>query len=49
MEVIVSSKATQSGSTVSGTIAHIVIVQVDSGYSSNSSHTSSGEIIGTVC
>jgi hypothetical protein len=50
MEVIVSSKATQSGSTVSGTILHIVIVQVDSGYNSSSTRgAGSGEIVGTIC
>jgi hypothetical protein len=50
MEVIVSSKATQSGSTVSGTILHIVIINVDNGYSSSSSRgTGTGEILGTIC
>jgi hypothetical protein len=47
--VIVSSNVTKSGSTISGTILHIVIVQVDPGYDSNPGHEGTGNIIGTVC
>ena len=47
--VIVSSKVTKSGPRISGTILHIVIVQVDPGYGPNPGHEGTGKIIGTVC
>lgn len=47
--VIVSSKITQSGSTISGTIAHIVIVHVGPGYGPAPGHVGTGTIVGTVC
>jgi hypothetical protein len=49
MIVIVSSNVSQSGSTESGNILHIVIVEVDSGYSGNPGHAGTGDIIGTIC
>jgi hypothetical protein len=49
IDVIVSSKITQSGSTISGTILHIVVVQVNPGYGPDPGHAGSGQIIGTVC
>jgi hypothetical protein len=53
MLVIVSAKVTQSGTTISGTIAHIVVVAVNSGYSSSGmcqqSGEGSGKIVETVC
>lgn len=47
--VIVSSKVTQSGSTISGKIVHIVIVQVNPGYGPDPGHAGTGKIIGTIC
>ncbi len=49
MEVVVSSHVTQSGSTISGNILHIIIVQTNSGYGSNPGHEGTGTIIGTIC
>lgn len=47
--VIVSSKVTQSGSTISGNIVHIVEVQVNPGYGPDPGHAGTGKIIGSVC
>jgi hypothetical protein len=53
MLVIVSSKVSESGTTVSGTILHIVVVAVDSGYSASGmcqqAGQGSGKIVETVC
>ena len=47
--VIVSDKVTRSGSTISGTVAHIVIVQVDAGYGPAPGHVGTGTIVSTIC
>jgi len=49
IEVIVSSRVTQSGSQLRGNIVHIVFVRVNSGYSNAAGHTGTGTIVGTVC
>ena len=49
IEVIVSTKITKSGSKISGTIAHIVLVQVDPGYGPAPGHAGTGKIIGMIC
>jgi hypothetical protein len=49
IEVIVSSKVTQSGSQLSGNVAHIVMVQVNPGYANASGHIGSGLITSTIC
>jgi hypothetical protein len=49
INVIVSSNITQSGSTISGNIVHIVVVQVNPGYGPNPGHAGNGRIIATVC
>jgi len=47
--VIVSSKVSKNGPRITGTILHIVIVQVNPGYGPNPGHAGTGMIIGTVC
>jgi len=49
MAVIVASQASQSGSTISGDIVHVVVVKVDPGYAGNPGHAGTGPIVGTVC
>jgi len=47
--VIVSNNISKSGSTISGTIVHIVIVQVNPGYGPDPGHVGTGTIVGKVC
>ncbi len=47
--VIVSNQIIQSGSTISGTITHMVIVSVNPGYAGNPGHDGTGTIIHTIC
>lgn len=49
MGVIVTSSATQSGSTITGTIVHIVIVKTNPGYSPNPGHAGTGTVVAVVC
>jgi hypothetical protein len=49
MGVIVSSHITQTGSTISGDIVHIVVVRTDPGYGPNPGHAGTGVIIGQIC
>jgi uncharacterized repeat protein (TIGR01451 family) len=49
MAVIVSSNITKSGSTISGNVAHIVIVRTDPGYAPNPGHEGTGTVVAVVC
>lgn len=50
MAVIVSSGVTQDGSTVSGDIQKVVIVQTDpAGYQSDPGHSGTGTVVATLC
>ena len=49
MSVIVTSNVTKSGSTISGTIVHIVIVKTNAGYDANPGHPGTGTVVATVC
>jgi hypothetical protein len=49
MAVIVSSKVTQSGSTISGDTPHIVIVKTNPGYAPDPGHAGTGTVVATVC
>jgi hypothetical protein len=49
MGVIVSSHVTQSGSTISGDIRHIVVVNTDPGYQPNPGHPGTGTVVAAVC
>ncbi len=49
IDVIVSSKVTQKGSTISGQILHIVVVEVKPGYGPAPGHAGNGKIIGSIC
>jgi hypothetical protein len=47
--VIVSSKVTQTGSTIGGDTQHVVVVQTNSGYQGNPGHPGTGPIVATLC
>ena len=49
MLVVVSSQITQSGSTESGNIKHLVVVSTAAGYEGNPGHAGYGQIIATIC
>lgn len=49
MAVIVTSKATQSGDTISGNTPHIVIVKTNPGYEPNPGHAGTGTVVLNVC
>ena len=49
MVVIVASQITQSGSTESGNIVHVVVVQVEPGYGPAPGHTGWGPIVAWLC
>jgi hypothetical protein len=47
--VIVASQISRSGSTISGDTAHVDLVEVDPGYSSNPGHPGTGTIVSQIC
>ena len=49
MGVIVTSSTTQSGSDVSGNVAHIVVVRTNPGYAPNPGHSGTGTVVAVVC
>jgi hypothetical protein len=49
MAVIVTSNASQSGSTDSGNIVHIVIVHTNPGYAPDPGHAGTGTVVAVVC
>jgi hypothetical protein len=49
MGVVVTSKVTKSGSTISGNSVHIVVVQVNPGYGPNPASHGTGTIVATFC
>lgn len=49
MAAIVSSSITQSGSTISGDIAHVVIVHTAPGYAPSPGHAGTGTVVATIC
>jgi hypothetical protein len=49
MAVIVSSRITKRGSTISGNIVHIVVVRTNAGYGPNPGHPGTGTIVATLC
>jgi hypothetical protein len=49
MAVVVSSRVKKSGSTITGNIVHIVIVQTDPGYAPNPGHPGTGTIVAQLC
>jgi hypothetical protein len=49
MPVLVSSSITKSGSTISGDIQKILIVETDSGYAANPENPGTGIIVATLC
>jgi hypothetical protein len=49
MVIIVSSRVTQKGSTISGNIVHLVVVKVIPGYAPNPGHAGTGRVVGVVC
>jgi hypothetical protein len=49
LAVAVTSSMTKSGSTLSGTTTHIVIVKTDAGYKNDPGHAGAGTVVATVC
>jgi uncharacterized protein DUF11 len=49
MAVIVTNKATKSGKTIKGTIAHIVIVSTNAGYNPPTGGAGTGTVLRTAC
>jgi len=49
MAVVVPSKVTQSGSTIAGDIAHVVIVKTNPGYDPNAGHAGTGTVVAQAC
>jgi len=49
MAVIVTSRATQLGSTISGNTLHIVIVRTNPGYEPNPGHAGTGTVVLNIC
>lgn len=49
IQVIVSGKITQSGSVISGNTAHVVLVKVGPGYSSDPGHAGVGTVLAQIC
>jgi hypothetical protein len=49
MAVLVTSSVTKSGSTISGTTAHVVIVKTDPAYKNDPGHAGTGTVVATVC
>lgn len=49
MAVIVSDNVVESGSTITGNVVHVVIVQVDPGYGPNGGHPGAGRIVAVLC
>jgi len=49
MGVLVSSKVSKSGSTISGDVKSIVVVKTDPGYAPNPGHTGTGTVVAAFC
>jgi hypothetical protein len=49
MAVLVTSSVTQSGPSISGTTARIVIVQTNAGYKDDPGHAGTGVVVATIC
>jgi hypothetical protein len=49
MGVIVADSVTKHGSTISGNIAHIVVVQTNPGYAPNPGHAGTGTEVAVFC
>ena len=49
MAVVVTDSVTQSGSTIAGTVEHVVVVHTNGGYSSDPGHRGTGTIVATIC
>lgn len=49
MAVIVTSSATQTGSTIAGNTTHVVIIRTAPGYANNPGHPGTGQVVATLC
>jgi hypothetical protein len=49
MAVIVSRSISQSGSVVSGDVAHVVVVHAAPGYAPDTGHVGTGEVVAQIC
>lgn len=49
MAVIVSARLAQAGSSISGSVDHVVVVSPDGGYLPDPGHAGTGKVVATVC
>ena len=49
IQVMVTDRVQKSGSVITSTILHIVVIQVDKGYGPEPGHTGTGKIVATIC
>ena len=49
MGTLVTSRASKSGSLISGTTVHIVVVKTNPGYGPNPGHDGTGQSVATFC
>jgi hypothetical protein len=49
MAVVVSTSISQSGSTISGDVHQVVIVETGSGYAANPGHAGTGTVVAVLC
>ena len=49
MGTLVTSRVSKSGSLISGTTVHIVVVKTDPGYGLNPGHDGTGKIVAMFC
>jgi hypothetical protein len=49
MAVIVSSKVSKSGPTISGNTVHVVVVKTNAGYAPSVGHAGTGTVVATIC
>jgi hypothetical protein len=49
LAVIVASKISQSGSSISGDTVHVIVVKTDPGYQPDPGHRGTGTVVATIC
>lgn len=49
MAVIVTSSSSKSGSLISGSTVHVVVVRTNAGYDANPGHAGTGTVVATIC
>ena len=49
MALVVTSRVTQVGSTLSGDVVAVIVVHTNTGYSPNVGHAGTGTVVGSLC